>query len=184
MNLTKLKNGKASNAQIWLDYPYKKYPSNSNTIPLPYFPKTEITDTEYSLEKHEWHEIMDTYFDIVEDYLIQGNLFVIPKGLGSLKIYKTPNKRTSDIPAYRNKLKSIEETKERVFHNAYSPFLKWDRRLYRNDGTFSNLLNSKWRYKNWKMTLASGTRRKLFEHLAKAQHNILAYPDKKVYLLQ
>ena len=74
---------------IYLKYRYKWYDINSNTVPNPYFPKSEISDHKYKLSKKEWLVVINTYIDILIEDFINGYDYQIPLGLGNLLIKKT-----------------------------------------------------------------------------------------------
>ena len=74
--------------ELYLHYRYKWYNINSNTIPIPYFPKTEISEHKYKLSKQEWVKIIYAYVDLLIELIIQGETIQLPLGLGYLQMIK------------------------------------------------------------------------------------------------
>lgn len=80
---------KKSTYNFYLDYPHKCRRFDTNTVELPYFPKAELDcDHPYSLRYKEWREIVDTYFEYVIDYMLNGQKYRMPARLGYLELQK------------------------------------------------------------------------------------------------
>lgn len=74
---------------IYLHYRYKWYDVNSNTVPNPYFPKSDISEHKYKLSKKEWLVIINTFIDILIEDFVNGYDYQIPLGMGNLQLKKT-----------------------------------------------------------------------------------------------
>ncbi len=140
--------------ELYLQYEYKAYDIHSKSVPVPYFPKTEITDHKFTLTYKEWRKIIMTYIKYCILYLIDGNLFKIPDQLGTWRLLKRKcKKRRVDLPTTIKRFGEINKTlpkgfkKKVYFHNhhtrGYTPYLKWLRREER--------LKYKW---HWRFNLS------------------------------
>ncbi len=110
---------------IYLGYRYRWYDVTSSTIPVPYFPKSEISTHENKLGYKQWRKIILCYFRQILNYLYEGNTFELPQQLGSIKLIKT------NIPNV-NKIKTIEAGKP-IFYKSlhtygYKPRVIWIKR--------------------------------------------------------
>ena len=131
-------------SDIYLKYPHKKYDITSSTIPFPYFPKEEITNTELSYTYKEWNELVQDYLKIIRSEMATGKTFVIPSNLGKVVALK-----------YRRKgfAKSVDWSKsndgEIVYRKNSDIFSKWATtfrwRKWDNRFKFKNI---------WKLKLA------------------------------
>lgn len=77
---------------IYLGYTHKWMDVNSKVITRPYFSKKEISNHKYKLGYKEWKVIIKSYLKNVFLYILDGNVFPIPHGLGLLSINKTRRK--------------------------------------------------------------------------------------------
>lgn len=119
---------------IYLYYKYKTRNQIGNTVPLPYFPKSEITDHKFSLTYPEWRRIITIYTKILTEELFNGFSVEMPNKLGTLSLVKV---KTSSVD-YKRTNKYIgnqkgKEDKEFIFHDnlitaGYRLILKWQRR--------------------------------------------------------
>lgn len=155
-----------SSRRFYLDYPYKKLPENPNTIPNPYFNKTESTDCKESLRIDEWVLVMRKYFDIVEDYLLQGHRFELPGKLGYLEI--TRSKRKNKF-LFINKVAVEAGYDQRLYGeiNNWRPFVKW---RPKDKSTFQAQV-----LKCWKIKIGEVFKKNIHRHLIKNQNNLLNY---------
>lgn len=108
--------------QFYLFYPHKCV-SNPNTVPNPYFPKTEMDCTnKHSLNYAQWMEIMEVYLEELMDYLLTGLRFSMPQMLGSLEIIKS---KTNGIRyMFTNSVDGCDRRIEKDILT-YRPILKW-----------------------------------------------------------
>ena len=117
---------------IYLHYRYKWYDVNSKTVPVPYFPKDQISEHEYKLKCTDWNNVLRIYFKEVIEELIAGKIVYMGK-LGALILLK----RKSIAKENKHKIKQEyhkSETKEVVKYyytnlhtGGYSPYIKWIR---------------------------------------------------------
>ena len=91
---------------IYLDYPYKTKNLESNTVELPYFPKSEMSDHKYKMSYGEWRDLSKIYLNVLFEYLLTGNSFKIPNGMGIFRLMKYRSKGS-------RKTINWKETKER-----------------------------------------------------------------------
>lgn len=121
---------------LYLMYDYKWYDIYSSTVPVPYFPKSEISDHVYKLSFKEWKRIIVSYLKYLLLYLLAGSLFKIPSQLGRLCFRKKKsNGRRVDIGRTTREFGEINRTlpKEKrkfaYFNNhhtaGYTPYIKW-----------------------------------------------------------
>jgi hypothetical protein len=107
---------------FYLHYPHKCVP-NPNTIPNPYFPKTEMDcEHKHSLSYAQWSEIVEVILEEVMNYLLRGFNFILPEKLGEWAIVKMKNKE------FRYMFSKDGDTCNRRLErdmNPYKPFLKW-----------------------------------------------------------
>jgi nucleoid DNA-binding protein len=113
--------------EIYLKYPHKTRNLKGNTVELPYFPSSEITDNEYTLSYKEWKKVIKILLDCYKDILISGDSLLLPHSLGrmSIKKYKPKNPRI-DFGHYI-------KTGEKLYHtnthtDGYCPILYWNYR--------------------------------------------------------
>lgn len=112
--MTKIKIHKFSNKKnttlydFYTFYSYKPFPKE-NTIPRPYYNKSEYTNNKFTLPMVEWKTIIEIYLNNLEEYLLNGNSFQIPNNIGQLKLYKCFHTE--------NKIKKMLRIKEK--NNAY-----------------------------------------------------------------
>lgn len=138
-------------SDFYLKYPYKYYDVHSNTVPVPYFPKEEITEHKHTLTMAQWKKIILVYFKYVFRYLLTGNRFKLGNNLGYFQIRKYKPKPSDNID-----YKILRETGKLVpYKNAhtsgYKPLIKWDRSY--NDGVklkYKNHWNFKLTRSKWK----------------------------------
>lgn len=71
-------------------YRYKTYNIDSSTVPIPYFPKSEISTHPYALTYKKWREVVNVYIEVVLEELTNGFDYKIPHGMGNLFLYKVP----------------------------------------------------------------------------------------------
>jgi len=114
---------------LYLLYPHKTREIIGNTVPLPYFPKSEITDNQYSLKFKDWKRFIQIYLSNVKEFLYTGKKFYIPQRLGVFQIRKLKYRGNS----YSHYRKTGEWKKMNNDHmRGYIPILRWDRR-YRDN---------------------------------------------------
>lgn len=77
---------------VYLGYSHKWMDVKSNTIPVPYFSRKEISNHEFKLSYKEWKVIIESYLKNLFLYIFDGNVFPIPHGLGFLSLTKTKRK--------------------------------------------------------------------------------------------
>lgn len=107
---------------FYLFYPHKCI-SNPNTVPNPYFPKTELDcNNKHTLTYAQWMEIMVVYLEELMNYLLKGLRFTMPSMLGDLEVIKS---KTNGIRYMFTK--SGDECSRRVEKDmlGYRPLLKW-----------------------------------------------------------
>lgn len=160
-----MKKNTLTNRDLYLSYKYKKYPDNPNTVPNPYFPKSEHTNSEYSLKIDEWKEIINCYMDVLGDYLIQGNVFVAPHNMGTFKMLKYKNANNKEK---RTKYKYDEDDSNYIY-SEYRLILKWlKERKYSH---------SIWKLNNYRVSIGRSFRKKLYLNMKQNSNNILNYPN-------
>lgn len=80
--------------RMFLAYRYKKQDIRVNPktgkimVPQPYVKDEESSDHKYALTFPQWQEIVETYWDIVVDNLIEGKSFKFPMMLGYIEMCK------------------------------------------------------------------------------------------------
>jgi hypothetical protein len=124
---------------IYLEYPYKTRPVLGNTVPIPYFPKEEITNHKYTISYKEWKNVLIVYFKYIVKYLLTGASYKLPGRLGefelrryipSSKNRKINWKKTNELYGEWNK--NNPDDRKRIYHanmhtEKYCPFLVWVR---------------------------------------------------------
>ena len=118
-----------SKKDFYLHWPYK-CAYQKNTIPRPYFSKTEvICDHKHSLTYTEWNEILSVYIDELIDFLTEGHKFEMPMMLGYLEMCKWKAKHIRVIGTQEKDENGKMKTKiARDTHTqGYRPILKWRR---------------------------------------------------------
>jgi hypothetical protein len=107
---------------VYLGYRYKYYDVSSNTVPIPYFSKSEISEHEYKLTYSQWKKIIVCYLKNIYLYILDGNDFKIPAQLGVWSLVKT--KRIAV-----NRMESVKQKKAVAGKNlhtyGYKPKLLW-----------------------------------------------------------
>lgn len=74
---------------FYLKYPYKCYDINSSTIPVPYVKKNELEcGHEFTKTYQEYFEIADTIFSEIQNTLLEGSPYKLPKRMGTLQMFK------------------------------------------------------------------------------------------------
>ena len=113
---------------MYLDYPYKWKDLTSNTVQLPYFPNSEVTEHEFSLAYNEWMKVVKVLLEEYIETLISGEPLILPHGLGRLTLFKYKRKGSAiDWGHFR-------KTGEKIYHNnihtdGYAPILIWNYRV-------------------------------------------------------
>ena len=92
---------------LYLGYRHKWYDVNSSTVPIPYFNPNEVSNHEYALSYKEWKNYLQVYFNTILEHLREGNQFIMPHGLGTLKLIKFKSKYIDYIAGR----KALEEGK-------------------------------------------------------------------------
>lgn len=115
---------------IYLLYPYKTRKIVGKTVPVPYFPKSEITEHEYSKEYKEWKRCIEILLKNLRLYLLTGMKYRIPNRMGNLQIRKCKSAGLSF--AHYRKTGEWKKMDNRQW-KGYRPLLKWDRNA--PDGT-------------------------------------------------
>ena len=126
---SKIKKNTIKLRDIYLLYPHKCQDIYiGNTIPVPYVKKSEIDcDNKYSLKYPEWRSIVESYLDMLGDFLLAGEFYPLPYRMGSLTIRKVKYVKKS----FRT---TSDNGRERVYYRnphtqGYMPFLRWDRNM-------------------------------------------------------
>jgi nucleoid DNA-binding protein len=147
MSLKEKKNSKRKKRvtlkEIYLKYPHKWRNLKSNTIELPYFPASEITNNEYTLSYQDWKKVINSLLECYKEVLVSGNTLLLPHALGRLNIKKyRPKNPRLDFAHYA-------KTGEKIYHSnlhtdGYCPILYWN---YRHN------THAKFKYKrHWSVT--------------------------------
>ena len=106
-------------------YPYRKNPSFSATIPVPYVKKELVSDHKYSLTYKEYLAIMLDIVDLIIERLIIGEKWTIGSAIGELQLVKKKCKTFVD------RIKSGKEGKvvksSRNGYDNYMIFAEWER---------------------------------------------------------
>lgn len=110
---------------IYLGYRYKWYDVTSNTVPVPYFSKNEISTHEYKLTYKQWRKIIVCYFKEVFNYLYEGGTFVFPQALGTLTLTKT---KTLGVNKRQTKLENKVVYFKNLHTYGYKPRIVWGKR--------------------------------------------------------
>jgi hypothetical protein len=117
--------------ELYLGYSLKTRDIESKTIPVPYFPKSEITTHKHSLTYKEWKRIILIYFKHLVFYLMEtGFSYKIPSRLGLLQIRKYKSKK---IPDWGKTKEVYGTTKVKPIYyknthtSGYRPIIKWYR---------------------------------------------------------
>lgn len=91
-------------------------PEGKISVHAPYIPAEESTLHEFSLQFPEWKSLVNAYWNIVVNELIEGNQFEMPKNLGHIQLMKRQKKNVRQNKLYRNS------------HTmGYVPWLVWNR---------------------------------------------------------
>ena len=142
--------------ELYLGYEFKYRDIESSTVPIPYFPKSEITETKYSLTFKQWKKIILIYFKHIVMYLITtGSRFKIPSRLGIFQMKKYRTKNSPDWAKTRV-VYGTTRVKPIMFKNThtqgYKPIIVWLRQGQ----------NGKFKYKwYWRFTLTKKSWKKV-----------------------
>jgi len=144
---------------LYLHYPHKTYDIHSNTVPVPYFPKKEISGHRWKLTYKDWKRIMGVYLKNLTKLLLSGKRTGIPSGLGDFQLRKyKPVHRRINFKATKEKYgevnKSLPKGKKKIiYHNnrhtqGYCPIFQW----YRFNKRFAHKWT--WRFKPSRLFMA------------------------------
>lgn len=133
---------KFSLIDLYKSYPYKA-PLKTNQG-RNYIPKEEVVyGHKYSIDLQTYKNIIEEgYKMMIEDYLLQGNKFRLPHGLGYFEIvkYKPSNWRKTGID-----WKTSNEVGQRVYYNlSHSEGYRWCLKWVKDIKSFSG--QSYWRF--------------------------------------
>jgi hypothetical protein len=151
---------------MYLDYPFKQYPTNKKTIPNPYFTKEQDTDCPESLKIEDWVLIVRTYFDIITDYLLQGGRFEMPDRLGHFEM-KRVKRRVKEAWIHQNAVDAGYDRKLYGEVNNWRPILKWLPKARNSMGAIT--------LKTWKMNLGKVLKRNIHNCLIKNPNQLMNY---------
>lgn len=78
---------------VYMGYRFKKSKiiindNGTTSVFQPYIKKEDETNHEFSLIYDDWKEIVDCYWDIVVDHLIEGSKYKFPRNMGHLEMCK------------------------------------------------------------------------------------------------
>lgn len=110
---------------IYLGYRHKWYDVTSSTVPVPYFPKSEISEDVNKLTYKEWRKIILCYFRQVLNYLYDGNTFTLPQQLGSWKLVKV---KTLGVDSFKSKKSKKLIYCKNLHTYGYKPRIMWLKR--------------------------------------------------------
>lgn len=114
---------------FYKEYPYRKNPEFTGTIPLPYVKKEEESTHKYSLTFQEWKSILES---IVEEIFVQilsvGLTWNIGSNLGSITIRKHKCKTFLDKIESGKQGKQVRKLRNK--HDNYMLFAVWERKKY------------------------------------------------------
>lgn len=117
--------------ELYLGYPYKYRDITSSTVPIPYFPKEEITEHKYSLTFKEWKRIIKIYLKHVVIYLLTGFKYKLSSRLGFLQMRKAKSKKIPDWGKTRKRYGTTKGVKplyhKNIHTQGYRPIIKWYR---------------------------------------------------------
>lgn len=160
-----MKKNTLTNRDLYLKYKYKKYPDNPNTVPNPYFPKSEHTNSEYSLTQSSWKEIINCYMDILGDYIIQGNSYIAPHNMGTFKMQKYKNNNAKE----KKEKYKYDDTDEDYVYSEYRLILRWLR-----EKRYSQKI---WSQNCYRVSLGRKIRKAIYNYIKNNPTNILNYPN-------
>lgn len=108
---------------IYLGYTHKWMDITSNTVPIPYFSRKEISNHEYKLTFKQWKTIIQCYLKNVYEYIVDGNVFPLPNNMGNISITKTKRKLI-------DRKKTVKENKlvavKLLSTYSYKPRIYWN----------------------------------------------------------
>lgn len=160
---------------LYLFYRYKYYDSSSSTVPVPYFPKKDISTHEYKLTYKQWKSVVKVYFEVAIESMLTGDEFKIPFTMGRLYLAKIKMPASfmpsSDIPFSKHISKYLD---------GYAIKLRWDktfrknkpgRVMFKNKSMFSVYVP--------KSTYFKKILHKIYEDRSILYRLITIYPEKK-----
>lgn len=69
-------------------FPYRKNPPLSNTIPVPYVKKEDVSDHQYALTYSLWKAILEDIILEIRDCLIDGETWNIGSHIGTIEVVR------------------------------------------------------------------------------------------------
>jgi hypothetical protein len=150
-------------SDFYSNYPYKWWDVNSNTVPVfPYVPKSQISEHEWKLTKVEWMKVIKTYHRHVFEHMLDGSEFIMPQGLGVMRLRKKP---IDDNYRFEyQKIKAQANPPGKTF--GYSFFMQW----YRTKARFKLKSLYQLRFTHERL-------RALYKHFHKNPLSIYNIPD-------
>jgi len=92
-------------------YPHRKNPEFSNTIPVPYIKKEEVSNHKYSMTYAEWYVIIEDIVLSIRDRLQQGMVWKLGQRLGDIEIVRLRCKTFLDRIASGKSGKQVKRTR-------------------------------------------------------------------------
>lgn len=87
---------------IYKSYRYKKRDIEGTTVWPPYVKKEDESDHIYALTYRQWYKVIECYFQVVVEKMIQGYAFDMPYRLGKIKLLRADGKKTRGGRLFRN----------------------------------------------------------------------------------
>lgn len=124
---------------FFLKFRFKKRHIVGKNVFQPYVKLKDCSDSEYALTFPEYKKIIQTYWTIITENLIEGKPFMMPRNLGMIELVKQKKKVTKKGVLYRN-----------LHTQGYTPRVAWFKHKH------ARFLHKKWytfnlsRKKRWK----------------------------------
>ena len=87
---------------FYKQFRYKKRDIEGNKVYPPYIKLKDCSDHKYSLTYRQWMIILNTFFEVLVEKMIQGFKFEMPARLGHLQILRDKGKKIFKGRMYRN----------------------------------------------------------------------------------
>lgn len=123
-----LKSKSRSVRDLYLQYPYKKNPPFTNTIPVPYIKQKDVSDHKWAITYAEYNEVIDTFADEIIKLLQDGDEWQIGSNMGVISLRKIKCKSFIDRIASKEQGKRV--TRIRNNYENYMLVTAWDRAKY------------------------------------------------------
>lgn len=148
-------NGKADKKHFFFNYPNKKVTNLENF--RPYIPMSQRTDNEYSVDLNQYNDIIEAYFEVAVEEMMEGKPFRFSSDIGELRLVRYKARKSGRaMPKLHADLKKQGLTTQRQIDEAIKkdPSLI-DKYSYYNNHLQGYKFNLAWFRKGWNIHFAN-----------------------------